>query len=163
MPSSCLHWHDPLLYPSTNARFTCCKKITHTECRSRCVHNHTHTAQHNNRIPWYYHGEVIDGTEVDERYGIDPRSNAPYTITASRTRHPSGNRNVDSACVRSVLSMANSKRRRADCNAEVKDYIDREGKMRMVSIKTIPAGSEIYVYYGAGFFTTMNNSIHTTK
>ena len=56
----------------------------------------------------YYHGEVIDGTEVDERYGIDPRSNAPYTISASRTRHPSGNRNVDSACVRSVLSMARS-------------------------------------------------------
>ena len=57
-----------------------------------------------------YAGQLISASMLNERYGAGKKANAPYALAASRTAHSSGHKIVDSACLRGIMSMANSKK-----------------------------------------------------
>ena len=109
-----------------------------------------------------YAGQLISTTMLNDRYGAGKKDNAPYALAASRSAHSSGHKIVDSACLRGIMSMANSKKTRSQSNARFSDQIRKDGTVNVRATKNIHAGNEIFIFYGSGFMKTHKNSKHTT-
>ena len=109
-----------------------------------------------------YAGQLISTAMLNERYGAGKKANAPYALAVSQTSHSSDHKIVDSACLRGIMSMANSKKKRSLSNARFSDHIRKDGTVNVRATKNIQAGSEIFIFYGAGFMKTHTNSKHTT-
>lgn len=104
-----------------------------------------------------YGGQLISTACLNRRYPGDVT--APYTTDTRNNR-----RVLDGACRRGTGCVANglflnngTSRARRYHNAEIR-Y--RGNDIWLRSIKEIPAGREIFVYYGDGY--TLNNN-HSTK
>lgn len=97
-----------------------------------------------------YLGEVIDLDCLEKRYPGD--AVAPYTTTGTNDDDY-----VDSACQRGIASMANGNfrgdkpRAKRDHNADIevkKKRRNSRGEVWLRALKNIPAGEEIFVWYG---------------
>lgn len=107
-----------------------------------------------NEIIGQYGGEVISGAEVTDRYSA---GTAPYTLKIGANRY------VDSACKRTLMSTANSKKVRSHNNAKFSTVPTANNNINVRATKTIQPGSEIYVFYGDGYWNTVADTNHTTK
>ena len=106
-----------------------------------------------------YAGENISVAENNRRYGGGERDNAPYALSA---RNAPG-RILDSACSRSLLSLANSKRQRKRNNAKFSSHMKGDGTINVISTKRIKEGDEIFIDYGKGYWKGAQWSLHATK
>ena len=112
----------------------------------------------NDLIGTGYRGELISRAQLNNRYGQQQNANAPYALSVRNSQQI-----VDSACERGILSVANTKTVRSQCNAKYSQHIKSDGTVNVRATKRIRPGDEIYIWYGAGFTQTMGNSRHTTK
>ena len=112
----------------------------------------------NDLIGTGYRGELISRAQLNNRYGQQQNANAPYALSVRNSQQI-----VDSACERGILSVANTKTVRSQCNAKYSQHIKADGTVNVRATKRIRPGDEIYIWYGAGFTQTMGNSHHTTK
>ncbi len=94
---------------------------------------------HQNAIICEYNGEIIDKNELIHRYN---HHTAPYGIRINR------NRFEDGALMRGVAGLANHKSFE-NCNAVFRPF-KANGKyfMRLVAVKPIRSGDEIFADYG---------------
>ena len=106
-----------------------------------------------------YAGENISVAENNRRYGADDLDNAPYSLSA---RNMPG-RILDSACSRSLMSLANSKRERKRNNAKFSQHMKGDGTINVISTKRIKDGDEIFIDYGKGYWKGAQWSLHATK
>ena len=87
-----------------------------------------------------YHGEVISRAQLHNRYGQGQDANAPYALSASKTQ-----RILDAGCKRGLLSIANSGRTRAQCNARYSEQMKTDRTINVFATKRINAGDEILI------------------
>ena len=94
---------------------------------------------HQNAVICEYNGEIIDRNELNQRYNYHT---APYAIRIHR------NRFEDGALQRGIAGLANHKTVE-NCNAVFRPF-KANGKyhMRLVAIKPIRNGDEIFADYG---------------
>jgi SET domain-containing protein len=93
-----------------------------------------------------YLGEVLDGQEMDDRYGAGDAV-APYAIQVSANRY------IDGACRRGIAGVINHS---TQPNVEFYSY---RGTIRMRALRNINHGTELKVNYG-GQYELQDN--HTT-
>ena len=105
-----------------------------------------------------YRGEVISKAQLNNRYGQGQNANAPYALSARNTQ-----RILDAGCERGILSIANSGRTRAQCNARYSEQMKQDRTINVFATKRINAGDEILIWYGPGYWASAGNSRHTTK
>jgi hypothetical protein len=104
-----------------------------------------------------YRGEVISRAQLNNRSGQGEDANAPYALSARNTQ-----RILDAGCERGLLSIANSGRTRAQCNARYSEQMQNR-TINVFATKRISAGDEILIWYGSGYWASAGNSRHTTK
>lgn len=103
-----------------------------------------------------YLGQVINHQELVRRYGPHEDDYAPYTISEGKKK------NVDSACLRGLMSMANSAAKLGDCNAKIGRY--NGIRTPIEASRPIPANREIILYYGKNYWTDAAARVtHETK
>lgn len=99
-----------------------------------------------------YKGEVLTKVQRDERYGRTQQDLAPYAFQASQ------NKIIDSACHRYIGAYANSKPNHNNATFSV-----HQGKVKIKATKKIKVGDEVFLSYGASYFTHGQGTTHTTK
>jgi len=109
----------------------------------------------------YYKGEPISWEQHDERYGEHGMS--PYTVEVRTSRHASGNKLLDAACKRGLMSMANGLKNKSRSNAKFSSLMKADGTVSVKATKNINGGQEIKVYYGSGYFAGMGRNTNSTK
>lgn len=112
-----------------------------------------------NSVIGEYSGENVSEAEIGRRYGKSKHDNVPYGLGANNAK----GRVLDSACRRSVMSLANSGRSRMQSNAKFSDRIKPNGTINVRATKKIKAGAEIKIWYGTDYWRTTKNSRHSTK
>ena len=117
----------------------------------------TKTFRKNDKIG-SYRGEVISRAQLNNRYGQGEDANAPYALSARNSQ-----RLLDAGCERGLLSIANSGRTRAQCNARYSEQMKQDRTINVFATKRINAGDEILIWYGPGYWASAGNSRHTTK
>jgi hypothetical protein len=100
-----------------------------------------------------YRGELLDGPEVDERYGVD--ATAPYALELS-----ANDPIIDSACERWTAAYINHK---GISQANCRFSRGQDGRAWVVATKTIPADRELTVSYGRDYRFTEPGVSHRTK
>jgi hypothetical protein len=103
-----------------------------------------------------YAGEVLTLAQHSARHGANKHDHGPYSIQV-------GNRVVDAACRRGLMSLANGSKSIARANARFVDNIRPSGGINVKATKRIRVGQEIIVYYGADYFKSAKYHTHTTK
>ena len=107
----------------------------------------------------YYDGRDTTQAQLDNRYGVD--STAPYVIKGKDGIY------LDSACLRSLMSVANSGTSRVGrilpSNAAFSSKAKRDGTVRVRATKRINVDDEILIWYGEAYFRGMPFSRHSTK
>jgi hypothetical protein len=103
-----------------------------------------------------YAGEVLTLAQHSARHGANKHDHGPYSIQV-------GNRIVDAACRRGLMSLANGSKSMARANARFVDNIRPSGGINVKATKRIRSGQEIIVYYGADYFKSAKYHTHTTK
>lgn len=107
----------------------------------------------------YYDGHDTTQAQLDNRYGVD--STAPYVIKGKDGIY------LDSACLRSLMSVANSGTSRVGrilpSNAAFSSKAKRDGTVRVRATKRINVDDEILIWYGEAYFRGMPFSRHSTK
>jgi hypothetical protein len=106
-----------------------------------------------------YGGENVSKAEINRRYGNSKKDNAPYALSAYNAK----GRVLDSACRRSLMSIANSGRQRKGNNAKFSQQMKPNGTINVRATKTIKAGDEILIWYGKDYWKTAKWSKHKTK
>ena len=108
---------------------------------------------HQNAVICEYNGEIIDKNELIHRYNYHT---APYAIRINR------NRFEDGALMRGVAGLANHKSFE-NCNAVFRPF-KAYGKfyMRLVAIKPIRNGDEIFADYGDDYIFDDGSSYKTS-
>ena len=99
-----------------------------------------------------YKGEVLTKVQRDDRYGHTNKDLAPYSFQASQ------NKIIDSACQRYLGAYANSRPNHNNATFSV-----HQGKVKIKAIKKIKVGDEVFLSYGASYFTHGQGTTHTTK
>jgi hypothetical protein len=99
-----------------------------------------------------YKGEVLTKAQRNERYGHTQQDLAPYAFQASQ------NKIIDSACHRYIGAYANSKPNHNNATFSV-----HQGKVKIKATKKIKVGDEVFLSYGASYFTHGQGTTHTTK
>lgn len=99
-----------------------------------------------------YIGEIISNAELQNRY--PGKETAPYTLQISKTRF------LDSACIRSVGSLANAcLPTNKNCKLNAKLVIGSHGNYpHLKASKNIRNGDEIFISYGRTYFN--KTSVH---
>jgi hypothetical protein len=112
-----------------------------------------------NAVIGSYSGENVSQAEINRRYGNSKRDNAPYALGASNAN----GRVLDSACSRSIMSIANSGRQRSRNNAKFSHKMKQDGTINVRATKKIEAGDEIMIWYGKDYWKSAKYSRHKTK
>ena len=112
-----------------------------------------------NKVISSYGGNIISKAELDRRYGGGNNDNAPYSLSARNAP----NRILDSACRRSLMSLANSKRQTNRNNAKFSERLKGDGTINVRTTKRVRVGDEIFIDYGKGYWKGTQWSRHTTK
>ena len=99
-----------------------------------------------------YKGDTLTKTQRDNRYGNTKGDVAPYGFQVSQ------NKIIDSACQRYLGAYANSKPNHNNASFSV-----HQGKVKIKASKKIKVGEEIFLAYGASYFTHGQQATHTTK
>lgn len=110
------------------------------------------------RVVGEYTGDLLKDKELDERYGED--GTAPYAISGMKgmTMY-----NVDAACNRGLMSMANGVPTAENANIKYVGNIKSNGKINIKATKDIKHGDELIANYGKEYFTSPMKNYHTTK
>jgi hypothetical protein len=107
----------------------------------------------------FYDGRDTTQAELDDRYGVD--STAPYIIKGKDGIY------LDAACLRSLMSVANSgtsrKGRILPSNAKFSSKAMGNGTVKVSATKRINVNDEILIWYGEAYFNGMPFSRHSTK
>jgi hypothetical protein len=107
----------------------------------------------------YYDGRDTTQAQLDNRYGVE--QTAPYVIKGKDGIY------LDSACLRSLMSVANSGTSRVGrilpSNAAFSSKAKRDGTVRVRATKRINVDDEILIWYGEAYFRGMPFSRHSTK
>jgi len=105
-----------------------------------------------NEVLGEYYGEELSAKQLTERYG---QSTAPYALLA-------GGKIIDSACKRSLMSVANAKKNLEQANAKFSNNINANGRVNVRAKKKIKAGKEVFVHYGSDYWK-YNDGRYKTK
>jgi len=107
-----------------------------------------------NEVIGFYAGKAITTQQKNERYGAD--STVPYMIDGTTGMH------IDSACLRSLMSIANGSPFKTRSNAKFSTRPMGDGTVKVTATDRLNVGDEIIIFYGPLYFQGMPYSVHST-